>query len=88
MTTSISSDRLNKGAQQKLDAFERSIREQEDVIRRFDAYINDVLSGRILASKKVIAACKRHRRDMDKAANMSIDLAANNAANSGTEANK
>ena len=26
--------------------------------------------------------------DMDKAANMSIDLAANNAANSGTEANK
>ncbi len=72
MTTSIHSDNpalLNKGAQQKLDAFERSIREQEDVIRRFDAYIDDVISGRILASKKVIAACKRHLRDMDKAAN-------------------
>lgn len=72
MTTSTHSDHsalLNKGARQKLDAFERSIREQEDVIRRFDAYINDVLSGRIRASKKVIAACKRHLRDMDKAAN-------------------
>ena len=72
MTTSIHSDNpalLNKGAQQKVDAFERSIREQEDVIRRFDAYIDDVISGRILASKKVIAACKRHLRDMDKAAN-------------------
>ena len=60
---------MNHGARQKLDAFERSIREQEDVIRRFDRYIDDILSGRILASKKVIAACERHRRDMDKAAN-------------------
>lgn len=35
---------------------------------RFEGYIDDVLSGRITASQKVIAACERHRRDMAKAA--------------------
>ena len=42
--------------------------EQESVRARFEAYIDDVLSGRTIASQKVIAACERHRRDMAKAA--------------------
>lgn len=64
----LRSTEVNRGVQQTLDAFDRSIRERDDVIRRFDTYIDNVLSGTILASRKVIAACKRHRRDMDKAA--------------------
>lgn len=42
--------------------------EQESVRARFEAYIDAVLSGRTIASQKVIAACERHQRDMAKAA--------------------
>lgn len=35
-----------------------------EVIHRFQSYIDDVLSGRITACKKVIKAVQRHQRDI------------------------
>lgn len=68
LTIAPTSAEVNRGTQLALDAFDRSIREREDVMERFEGYLSAVLSGEILASRKVIAACERHRRDMDKAA--------------------
>ena len=40
-------------------------------MKKYDKYIDDVLSGKILSGKKIIDACKRHRADIKKSAKKS-----------------